>query len=191
MRDANALSRVFRGKIGIVTSRSGAVIQDIRHIFERRYPLPQVFLSNTAVQGADAPPQIVAALRALQQIPNLDVIILARRRLDGRFVGIQRRARRPRDCRLDRACRFGRRTRDRFHDCRFLRRPAGAHTNGGSPILYTRPERITRQHAALSTAFAARHERKHLGRKAAHDSRCKRPAPRIAAIADRAAPSAA
>lgn len=68
----------FPRKIGIVTSRSGAVIQDIRHIFERRYPLPQVFLCNTAVQGADAPPQIVAALDSIQQIPNLDVIILAR-----------------------------------------------------------------------------------------------------------------
>jgi exodeoxyribonuclease VII large subunit len=68
----------FPQRIGIVTSRSGAVIQDIRHTLERRYPLPQVFLANTAVQGADAPPQIVNALRLVQQIPDLDVIILAR-----------------------------------------------------------------------------------------------------------------
>ncbi len=68
----------FPQRIGIVTSRSGAVIQDIRHILERRYPLPQVFLANTAVQGADAPLQICAALKLVQQIPNLDVIILAR-----------------------------------------------------------------------------------------------------------------
>lgn len=66
-------------RIGIVTSRSGAVIQDMRHIFERRYPIPQIFLANTAVQGADAPLQIVAALLLLQnQIPNLDLIIIAR-----------------------------------------------------------------------------------------------------------------
>ncbi|MCC7164555.1 MAG: exodeoxyribonuclease VII large subunit [Anaerolineae bacterium] len=68
----------FPRKIGIVTSRSGAVIQDIRHILERRYPLPEVLLANTAVQGADAPPQIVAALAAIQQVPGLDVIIVAR-----------------------------------------------------------------------------------------------------------------
>ncbi|TAH52297.1 MAG: exodeoxyribonuclease VII large subunit [Chloroflexota bacterium] len=68
----------FPQRIGIVTSRSGAVIQDIRHILERRYPLPQVFLVNTAVQGADAPSQICAALKLVQQIPNLDVAILAR-----------------------------------------------------------------------------------------------------------------
>lgn len=68
----------FPKRIGIVTSRSGAVIQDIRHILERRYPIPQVFLVNTAVQGADAPSQICAALQLIQQIPNLDVVILAR-----------------------------------------------------------------------------------------------------------------
>jgi exodeoxyribonuclease VII large subunit len=68
----------FPRRIGIVTSRSGAVIQDIRHILERRYPLPEVFLANTAVQGVDAPDQIVAALRSIQQIPKLDVILLAR-----------------------------------------------------------------------------------------------------------------
>jgi exodeoxyribonuclease VII large subunit len=68
----------FPQRIGIVTSRSGAVLQDIRHILERRYPLPEVFLASTAVQGADAPPQIVAALQRVQQVPALDVIILAR-----------------------------------------------------------------------------------------------------------------
>ncbi len=68
----------FPKRIGIVTSRSGAVIQDMRHILERRYPLPQVFLVNTAVQGADAPSQICAALKLVQKIPNLDVVILAR-----------------------------------------------------------------------------------------------------------------
>lgn len=68
----------FPRAIGIVTSRSGAVLQDIRHILERRYPLPEVYLAATAVQGVDAPAQIVAALNAVQRVPNLDVIILAR-----------------------------------------------------------------------------------------------------------------
>lgn len=68
----------FPQRIGIVTSRSGAVLQDIRHIFERRYPTTEVFLASTAVQGADAPPQIVAALTRIQRVPDLDVVILAR-----------------------------------------------------------------------------------------------------------------
>lgn len=68
----------FPQRIGIVTSRSGAVIQDIRHILERRYPLVEAYLAPTSVQGADAPQQIVAALKLAQRIPKLDVIILAR-----------------------------------------------------------------------------------------------------------------
>jgi exodeoxyribonuclease VII large subunit len=54
------------------------VLQDIRHILERRYPLPRVYLAATQVQGIDAPPQIVDALRRIQRVPQLDVIILAR-----------------------------------------------------------------------------------------------------------------
>lgn len=68
----------FPRRIGIVTSRTGAVLQDMRHIFERRYPIVKVYLAPTLVQGADAPPQIVAALQRLHQVPDLDVIIVAR-----------------------------------------------------------------------------------------------------------------
>lgn len=68
----------FPRHIGIVTSRTGAVLQDMRHIFERRYPIVSVYLSATLVQGADAPPQIVAALERVQKVPDLDVIIVAR-----------------------------------------------------------------------------------------------------------------
>jgi len=68
----------FPQRIGIVTSRAGAALQDMRHIFELRYPLVNIYLAHTLVQGVNAPPQIVAALKQLEQIPNLDVIILAR-----------------------------------------------------------------------------------------------------------------
>lgn len=68
----------FPQHIGIVTSRDGAVLHDILHILTRRYPLPRVYLAPCAVQGLDAPPQIVAALECVQRVPDLDVIILAR-----------------------------------------------------------------------------------------------------------------
>lgn len=68
----------FPRRIGIATSRDGAVLHDILHIFERRYPLLQVFLAPCAVQGDAAPQQIVEALAALQKLPDLDLIILAR-----------------------------------------------------------------------------------------------------------------
>jgi exodeoxyribonuclease VII large subunit len=68
----------FPQRIGVATSHDGAVLHDILHILQRRYPLVEVFLAPTAVQGSDAPPQIVSALNALQRVPDLDVIILAR-----------------------------------------------------------------------------------------------------------------
>ena len=63
--------------IGLVTSPTGAALRDILNVLRRRYPLAQVILSPTQVQGVDAPPQIVAALGAIAQQP-VDVIILAR-----------------------------------------------------------------------------------------------------------------
>ncbi|MGB8647259.1 MAG: exodeoxyribonuclease VII large subunit [Anaerolineae bacterium] len=68
----------FPRRIGVATSREGAVLQDIKHILERRYPLPEIFLAPCTVQGEAAPLQIVAALQTLQKVPGLDVIILAR-----------------------------------------------------------------------------------------------------------------
>lgn len=64
--------------IGVVTSASAAAFQDILHVMARRYPLAQVILSPTLVQGENAPPQIVTALQALNRRKDIDVIIVAR-----------------------------------------------------------------------------------------------------------------
>ncbi|HEY6042894.1 MAG TPA: exodeoxyribonuclease VII large subunit, partial [Anaerolineae bacterium] len=64
--------------IGIVTSRQGAVLQDILHILRKRYPLVQVRLASTRVQGESAPTEILAALEQIQTVSGLDVVILAR-----------------------------------------------------------------------------------------------------------------
>ena len=68
----------FPRRIGIVTSPTGAVIRDICNVLARRWPLVEVLLAPTKVQGDDAPPQIVAALEALYQCDDLDLIIVAR-----------------------------------------------------------------------------------------------------------------
>ncbi len=68
----------FPQRIGLVTSPTGAALRDILNVLRRRYPPVEVFLSPTPVQGADAPPQIVAALRALAGVEGVDLIILAR-----------------------------------------------------------------------------------------------------------------
>lgn len=65
-------------RIGLVTSPTGAVLHDVLNILRRRYPLGHVIVAPTAVQGVEAPPQIMAALAALQRYADVDVIILAR-----------------------------------------------------------------------------------------------------------------
>jgi exodeoxyribonuclease VII large subunit len=68
----------FPRRIGVVTSPTGAALRDILNVLRRRYPLAEVILSPTQVQGEDAPPKIVGALQALGRWEGVDVIILAR-----------------------------------------------------------------------------------------------------------------
>ncbi len=65
-------------RIGVVTSPTGAVLQDILNTLRRRYPLVEVVLAATPVQGVEAPPAIIAALQDIVRIAKPDVIILAR-----------------------------------------------------------------------------------------------------------------
>ena len=64
--------------IGVVTSASGAVWHDIQSVLSRRYPLCELILAPTLVQGEEAPPAIVAALEALQDDGRAEVIVVAR-----------------------------------------------------------------------------------------------------------------
>ena len=64
--------------IGIVTSPTGAALQDMLNIIRRRWPLLRVVLAPTPVQGDDAPPKIIAALERLYRRDDLDAIIIAR-----------------------------------------------------------------------------------------------------------------
>ena len=66
------------GRIGIVTSPTGAALQDVVHILRRRFPLAEVVLAPTPVQGEEAPAGIVAALLALNRYARPDVILLVR-----------------------------------------------------------------------------------------------------------------
>jgi exodeoxyribonuclease VII large subunit len=64
--------------IGIVTSPTGAALQDMLNTLRRRYPLVQVVLAPAAVQGDEAPSAIVRALQGLNRKVRPDVILLAR-----------------------------------------------------------------------------------------------------------------
>ena len=64
-------------RIGIVTSPTGAALQDMLNILRRRYPLAEVLFAPCQVQGAGAADTIIEALYALYQA-DVDVIIVAR-----------------------------------------------------------------------------------------------------------------
>jgi exodeoxyribonuclease VII large subunit len=64
--------------IGIVTSPTGAALQDMLNTLRGRYPLAEVVLAPATVQGEDAPLQIVQALQALNRSVKPDVILVAR-----------------------------------------------------------------------------------------------------------------
>jgi len=61
----------------VVTSPSGAALQDVLNVLSRRFPLAQVVLAPTSVQGDQAPAEIVAALAAVDRAAP-DVILLVR-----------------------------------------------------------------------------------------------------------------
>ena len=65
-------------RIGVVTSPVGAVWRDINNVLRRRYPLVELILSPSVVQGVTAAPAIVRALQRLYAQRDLDTIILAR-----------------------------------------------------------------------------------------------------------------
>lgn len=65
-------------RIGIITSGTGAALQDILNALRRRWPLAEVALYPVPVQGKEAPPAIIRALRELPVRAPVDVILLAR-----------------------------------------------------------------------------------------------------------------
>jgi exodeoxyribonuclease VII large subunit len=64
--------------IGVVTSAQGAVWHDICTVIERRWPLTELVLAPSAVQGTGAPVELIRSLNALQQDPSVEVIIIGR-----------------------------------------------------------------------------------------------------------------
>ena len=63
--------------IGVVTSPEAAAFQDVQNVLRRRFPLAQIILSPTPVQGSTAPPYIVAAIERLNRA-EVEVILLCR-----------------------------------------------------------------------------------------------------------------
>ena len=65
-------------KIGVVTSATGAAFQDICQQLYKRYPLAEVLLHPTLVQGDGAPEGIANAIEVMNERDDIDVLIVGR-----------------------------------------------------------------------------------------------------------------
>ena len=68
----------YPGTIGIITSSAGAAIHDMLRILKKRYPLTKVRLLPVRVQGAEAPAEIVSAIRYANIHKLADLLIVGR-----------------------------------------------------------------------------------------------------------------
>lgn len=65
-------------RIGVITSATGAALQDILNVLQKRFPAIPVTIYRTSVQGESAAPQIVQAIEQANKDNQCSVIILAR-----------------------------------------------------------------------------------------------------------------
>ncbi len=65
-------------RIGVITSRDGAVIQDIKNVAWRRNPSVDIVLYNTKVQGLNAENEIAHAIEVMGQYQDIDVVVVGR-----------------------------------------------------------------------------------------------------------------
>ena len=76
--DHKSLIPRFPRKIGVITSSSGAAVRDIINVTSRRYPLADIYLYPSLVQGDGAEENLVKALDYLDRSGLVDVIIIGR-----------------------------------------------------------------------------------------------------------------
>lgn len=65
-------------KIGVITSPTGAAVQDIIKILRRRRPNVDILIFPAQVQGAEAPASLIKALNDAARFHNLDLVIIGR-----------------------------------------------------------------------------------------------------------------
>jgi len=76
-RHKNPLPK-FPEKIAIITSSAGAAVHDMIRILGQRWPMSKILLLPVRVQGVEAPPEIVGAIRYANEFDVADVIITGR-----------------------------------------------------------------------------------------------------------------
>ena len=69
---------VFPEKIGIVTAIDGAAVKDMISVAKRRFPLVELIIASSQVQGSGAAETIAGSIRLLNERNDIDVIIVGR-----------------------------------------------------------------------------------------------------------------
>ena len=65
-------------RIGVITSPTGAAVQDICNILKRRYPIGTIIFCPVLVQGSGAAAELTEAVRRFNRLRGADVIIIGR-----------------------------------------------------------------------------------------------------------------
>lgn len=65
-------------KIGVATSKMGAAVEDIKNVISRRYPLCEIIIVPTMVQGESAAQDIADSIRFIDENLGVDTIIVGR-----------------------------------------------------------------------------------------------------------------
>ena len=68
----------FPQKIGVATSKMGAAVEDIKNVISRRYPLCEIIIVPTIVQGESAAQDIADSIRFIDENLGVDTIIVGR-----------------------------------------------------------------------------------------------------------------
>ncbi len=68
----------FPKRVGLITSRSGAVLHDLVTTLRNRWPAIEIILYPSAVQGADAPQSLLRALNSANARAEVDVLVIGR-----------------------------------------------------------------------------------------------------------------
>lgn len=65
-------------KIGVISSPTGAAVQDVLNVLGRRFPMAKIVFAGVQVQGDSAAPTIIEAINAMNDYTDVDTIIIAR-----------------------------------------------------------------------------------------------------------------
>ncbi|MBQ8974515.1 MAG: exodeoxyribonuclease VII large subunit, partial [Oscillospiraceae bacterium] len=68
----------FPERIAVITSGAGAAVRDVIRILGQRYPMTKVIVMPVRVQGTEAPPEIVGAIRYANKYKVADLLIVGR-----------------------------------------------------------------------------------------------------------------